>query len=268
MKFIALVRKSWGMSAALLLLACCPNNATAQDADNWQFEAILYGWYSGVDGTVKYPGGPGSGGDIAVDASDIVENMNMILMGGFHAKKNRWSIVTDLIYLNADDDANSNLTVGPGSGVPVNASVGMDITTWIVSGGIGYDLVQNERWTLALIGGARYLAADVDVTMDIQGPLPFARPPAEKSGSADLLDGFVGLRGALMLSGNWYIPYHFDVGAGDSDLTWQAFAGLGYRFGWGDVRLGYRYLSYEMDDDMLLQELEMSGPILGLGFRF
>ena len=27
------------------------------------------------------------------------------------------------------------------------------------------------------------------------------------------------------------VPYYADLGAGDSDLTWQLFGGIGYRFG-------------------------------------
>ena len=103
--------------------------------------------------------------------------------------------------------------------------------------------------------------------MNLSGPGPqsFAR---ERSKSDEQLDGIVGLRGKIQLNENWYLPYHADIGTGDSDLTLQLFAGIGYRFGWGDIKLGYRYLKYELDDDALLEELEVYGPLLGVGFRF
>lgn len=261
-------KQSWIAYVAVLLLFCTAQSAAAEDGNTWQYELTLYGWYAGVDGSVKYPGGPGSGADIAVEASDIIENLEMAFMGGFQARYNRWSIITDVIYMDAGDDANRTVTLGPAPGVPANASVAIDLTTWLLSGGIGYDVVQADRVTLAVVGGVRYLAVDVDVKMGLQGPLPFPGPAAERSESRDLLDGIVGVRGLIRLNENWFLPYHFDIGTGDSDLTWQAFAGVGYRFGWGDIKLGYRYLSYDQEDDKLLQDLALSGPIMGVGFRF
>jgi len=67
-----------------------------------------------------------------------------------------------------------------------------------------------------------------------------------------------------MLNENWYLPYYVDIGAGDSDLSWQLFGGIGYQFNWGNIKLGYRYLKYDQDDDEFLQDFEFYGPILGV----
>ena len=64
------------------------------------------------------------------------------------------------------------------------------------------------------------------------------------------------------------MPYYADIGAGDSDLTWQAMAGIGYSYGWGDVLLTYRHLSYDEGTDGLVQDLELSGPAIAVNFRF
>lgn len=69
-------------------------------------------------------------------------------------------------------------------------------------------------------------------------------------------------------AGRWIFPYYADVGAGASDLTWQASVGLGYRYDWGDLKLEYRHMNYQGDEDALVQELTMSGPSLGATFRF
>jgi opacity protein-like surface antigen len=69
-------------------------------------------------------------------------------------------------------------------------------------------------------------------------------------------------------SGTWAIPYYLDVGTGSSALTWQAMAGIEYRFRWGDVQLSYRYLYYDMKDDEMLKGVSFSGPGLGVNFRF
>ena len=61
----------------------------------------------------------------------------------------------------------------------------------------------------------------------------------------------VGVRGSAVLSsdGKWILPFEADIGAGNSNWTSQAFAGLGYRFDWGDVVLSFRNLSYDQSGD-------------------
>jgi len=85
----------------------------------------------------------------------------------------------------------------------------------------------------------------------------------------DLWDGVVGFRGSARLgAGNWFVPYYLDAGAGTSKFTWQAVVGVGYSFGWGDLLLVYRYLSFEQGDDQPVQRLEFAGPALGATFHF
>ena len=60
-----------------------------------------------------------------------------------------------------------------------------------------------------------------------------------------------------------------NAGKGDSDLTWEAQAGIGYAFRWGELVLGYRYLAWEQDDDSkVIRDLELYGFGLGGVFRF
>ena len=253
-------KKSWVAGVMVLLALCCASSAVAQDENTWQFEATLYGWYTDIGGTVKHPGGVIPGGPFDVDASDILDNLDMVFMGSFEARHNKWSIITDLIYL--DVGADKNTTVKTSSGIPLNANVDLDLSAWILSGAVGYDVVQTERVTLAVVGGVRYATMDVDVTLGMLGR------QAESSESEGLLDGIVGVRGFIKLNENWYLPYYADIGTGDSDLTWQALAGIGYRFSWGDIKLVYRYLNYDMDDGKHLEDFNVSGPVLGIGFRF
>ena len=261
MKLTELVKKKlWIASITLLLAFCCASSAAAQDENNWQFEATLYGWYTAIDGTVKHPGGAVPGGPFEIDASDILDNLDMVFMGSFEARNSKWSIITDAIYL--DIGADKNTTVKTRSGIPLNANVGLDLSAWILSGAVGYDVVQTDRVTLAVVGGVRYATIDVDASLGMLGR------QAERSQSEGLLDGIVGVRGYITLNENWYLPYYADIGTGDSDLTWQALAGIGYRFSWGDIRLAYRYLSYDLDDGKHLEDLEVAGPVLGVGFRF
>ena len=95
--------------------------------------------------------------------------------------------------------------------------------------------------------------------------------PAQGSIGRDtnLWDGIVGMRGEFGVGdGNWSVPYHFDIGAGSSDLTWSAMAGLSFAFNWGDLMFIYRHLGYDQDAVGLLQDFSFSGPAVGARFRF
>ena len=64
------------------------------------------------------------------------------------------------------------------------------------------------------------------------------------------------------------MPYYLDVGTGNSDLTWQALAGIGYSFKWGEMIAAWRYLDYEMPSDKRIADMNFSGPAVGAVFRW
>lgn len=72
----------------------------------------------------------------------------------------------------------------------------------------------------------------------------------------------------MNLTENWYIPFYGDIGTGESDLTWQLFAGVGYKFEKFDVIVAYRYLDWEFDDSPIFDDLDINGPLAGIKFRF
>ena len=80
----------------------------------------------------------------------------------------------------------------------------------------------------------------------------------------------VGLKGRANFGadGKWFIPYYVDVGTGQSQLTWQVSAGVGYRFGWGSVLATWRYLDYNFKSDSKIESMNFSGPTIGVSFQF
>lgn len=271
MKVAELFKQKLGVVTLILLLGFCWVNHVAaqdtskQDTDKWEYALTLYGWYTDIGGTVSHsdetiiPGGP-----FTYDASDIIDDLSMVFMGGFEAKKNKWSFIADVIYLDVSGNNTSTVT-GKNGIVTGTTSAYMELSTWIVSGIVGYEVVKEERGTLSVIGGLRYSTIDVDSTLNLQ---IINTRTSYISKSEDLLDGIIGIRGDINLNNNWFIPYYADIGAGGSDLTWQALGGIGYRFSWGDIKLIYRYLDYKMDDGGILEDLNVSGGALGVTFRF
>jgi len=75
-----------------------------------------------------------------------------------------------------------------------------------------------------------------------------------------------------LLAGGRYLKMDadlkYDIGTGDSDLTWQALAGINYRFTRVHLTLGYAYMDWDFDKDSLLKDFTLSGPYAGIKFRF
>lgn len=228
--------------------------AERQSPDEWQFAAELYLWYAAIGGSTA------AGGDLEIDANDLIDGLNMAFMGNIAARKNRWGIMLDALYLNASD--NQSALVGS-TGVNVN----VELDGWVVNPMAGYLVVDSDNFFMNLVAGARYLSLSTDV--DLRNADPGAAPfNLGLSESGSNWDAMIGVRGEFSLNSEWFIPYHLDIGAGDSDFTWQAFAGLGYRFKSFDVLIGYRYLYWDFDDNAALGDLDLSGVGAGIKFYF
>lgn len=61
---------------------------------------------------------------------------------------------------------------------------------------------------------------------------------------------------------------YLDLGAGESSLTWKAFAGVGYTFGWGDVTVAWRHLAYEAKSGESVEEVDFDGPAIAASIRW
>lgn len=86
--------------------------------------------------------------------------------------------------------------------------------------------------------------------------------------SRDTFDGFAAGRATWPFAQRWSVTVYGDVGAGDSDLTWQASALLGlHSHNWG-LGFGYRVLSYDFEQGSDELDLAFEGLMFGLDFRF
>jgi hypothetical protein len=258
-------------AAALIgLTAAAPAGAD----DGWRFGAALYGWFPSVDGSLTFPNGaagPGGSGsaDLSVDADQILDALDFVAMGIFEVRKGPWGAFTDIIYLDLGGSSDERLDalVPGGPGISVDAELDFKSTVWTLAA--QHSLYESPQLSANGFAGFRMLAVDVDLALSVDGPLPPELPTARLSRDLQNWDGILGLRGEVRPGGNWFMPWYVDVGAGDSELTWMATAGVGYRFGWGDVVLAYRHLAYEIENDADA-ELDMSfgGAGLGVVLRF
>ena len=240
---------------AALVLVSTGSMAATPSTNDWQFGLTLYGWLPDVDGTLKYEL-PDAGEDVDVDIGSILDNLELTFMGTFEARRDKFSLLADVIYLGLGNDTRFQL-----GNTPVKGKLEMNSDYWVISAMAGYRLLDTEQSRVDLIGGLRYLSADISTSMTILKKRKFSE-------TEERWDGIVGFRGNYKFNQHWYLPFHADVGAGDSDLTWQAMLGIGYRFGWGDLQLVYRHLAYEQSSDRFIQDLAFSGPAFGASFHF
>jgi hypothetical protein len=261
-----------GMLALLAAAPLC--RADSVPAEQWSFTLTPYVWLPTVHGTLNFNAPPPTPGapTVALEPSRYLNNLDLALMLGFEARKGDWSIFTDAMYLEFSNEKAAVRTVsGPGGivQVPVNTNTSVGLKSVIVTLAGGYTVARADSGTLDLIGGVRYMTMEASLDWNFAGSPGLMAQSGTYSQRDDLWDGIVGVRGRLNWgSSKWFTPYYLDVGTGASALTWQALAGIGYSFGWGDVILTYRYLAYDMKDDKLLQNTSFGGLALGASFHF
>jgi len=204
--------------------------------DQWQFSGAIYMWGADMAGQTH------RGSEVEVGFSDLLDNLEMAFMGAFVARKNNWSFLTDVIYLDIGVENTTELSIPIGGNLlPVTTTTDLDVKSWVMHFAGGYGLYSEGKSRLDLIGGARYLDLSMDLFLELQSLGPGQSRIISES--LTTWDGIVGLKGQASLGERWYLPYYVDIGAGDSKLTWQASAGIGFRAGrvW-DLALVYRHL--------------------------
>jgi hypothetical protein len=259
--------------AAPMLFASFP--ASAQATDSWRFQAAVNLYLPDIGGTTTFPSS-GGGGGATLDAKTILENLKMAFMGTFEASKGPWGVFTDVLYMDIGDSRSGfrEISIG-GLPIPADASASAEYDLkgwgWTIAG--TWHAVADTAATLDVVAGARLLDITQTLTWNITGnvgPIPVPGRAGTSEVEVKNWDALVGVKGRVALSadGKWYAPYYFDVGAGDSKLTWQAVAGVGYSFGWGDVVATWRYLDYEMKSGKAIESLTFNGPSISAVFRW
>jgi len=245
------------------LVLAHPVLAEETSPDSWKFSGGRYAWTPSVKGETAL------GTDIDVSFSDIIDNLDIVLMGMMTARKDKFSLLVDVIYMDIEDDSDYSLFSGPLNQVSLSLT-NVEMEAWVVTPAAAYTVVDSDRLQLDLLAGARYLYIETGIKLREQGPLTTRE--TSPSESNHVWDGIIGARGNISLNEQWALPFHFDVGTGDTDLTWQAFGGAGYKFNNMDIVAGYRHLEWDFDDSdtggNLFNDLYISGPVVGLRYHF
>jgi hypothetical protein len=260
---------------ATTLLLGAALSSQAQDA--WQWNATIYGWFPSIGGSTAFPSGGGGGGSgVDVSAQQILDSLKFTFMGTLEGSNGRWGFLTDVVYvdLGASKAGTRDVTIG-GVQLPagVDANLYLDIKGWVWTLAGTYALASTPKSSSNLVFGTRLL--DMRQTLGWQfngniGGLPLPGSSGNSEAKLSNWDAIVGVKGRISLgdSGHWYVPYYADIGTGESKFTWQALAGLGYRFNWGSVVAAWRYLDYEFKSGNALQSMNFNGAAVGVNFHW
>lgn len=268
----AVRRRCRTFSLATILLL--PLVAVAETTDNaWSGRAVLYGWLPTMKGETRYddPDAP----DGEVDIGRILESIDTVFMGAISLRRGHWGLISDYIYLDLSDEQSNTASLnldrlGPSLDLGYSAKLRVTGYVWNLAG--TYRLVDEPGYNIGILAGFRYLDLEEELILRATVGDPSS---GGSSGRVNLkakdgvLDGIVGVHGQVRVGGSrWYVPYYLDIGAGDTDYTWQALSGIGYAYRSLDFSLTYRHLEWHVDSSQNLQSLSFSGPMLGIGLRW
>ena len=236
-----------------VLLGIAP---AAHAAPEWSFTP--YAWIAGFDGSIGAAGGDSGLGDrVSLDFGKLGSNMTL---GGFMLngswRDGRWTAFGDWTYAKVESDAPTRVPT-------LYGSVDAEIKGNVVQANVGYSLIATPPTHLDAYVGVRFY--DIDLRMKLAGGVA---PEVTLDGNANWTDGVVGLRYTTRFAGPWEAFGQADVGGGGSELSWQAIGAVGYRWNWGAVFVGYRYLHIDYDDGPYKMDAALAGPLIGANFRF
>ena len=90
--------RALGMTVLLMVMAMSANAAEPGSADEWEFDGAVYLWGASIDAK------PVGGDNIHISFSDIIDDLDIAMMGSLGARKDKWSLLGDFIYLYIEDE--------------------------------------------------------------------------------------------------------------------------------------------------------------------
>lgn len=121
-------------------------------ASGWEFQASLYGWFTGLDGDIGV-----NGFDVGFSESflDVLPDLNMAAMLRFEARNGKWGAIVDGFYV--------DLGVSGKPPGPLYNSASMDLKQFMGELSIAYRVYESPSGFVDVYAGARYNGFKVDL---------------------------------------------------------------------------------------------------------
>jgi hypothetical protein len=245
------------------------------DQPDWALQVTGYLWATGLNGNIS-PFRRAPTLHVEKSFSDVMDDLNF---GGFvniWGRYDRFVLSGDLMYVDTTDSkATGPLPALQILGLPTlppGAAINADVDTqeFMATLQAGYRIVDTEGFTLDALAGARFWHISNEVAVTASHPLigSVSATHKENFGWVDPVIGarvFFGVTDRLSLQGQVDIG---GFGAG-SDLTWSALATVNYIFtDTLSVSAGYKVLDVDYSHNGYVFDSRLSGPVVGLTYRF
>ncbi|CAN7784110.1 hypothetical protein LJR267_009882 [Paraburkholderia hospita] len=226
--------------------------------DSWKFEATPYFWAAGVEGWSRI-GARTPTAHFDANFSDVFRNLDFGAMGSFEARKGRWGILFDGIYIKLSQTSEPLLGGSLGT-----EDLSAKQTILQLAG--AYRVFDGPSLAVDVLAGVRYTYVDGDISLSTSALLPNG---LSRGDHASWTDGFGGVRAVFALTDKWSFTGYLDGGAGGTKHSWQFLASANYTFSKTFVaKAGYRILSMDYEKPDFLYNMRTRGFFAGVGIRF
>ena len=247
------------MSAEAVVASDATASATlAEDSQTprdgrWDVAFTPYLWVAGMKGDIGIPRGDN---EVEIDKSfaDVVGSLKFAFMGTLDVRYDRFVALSDVMYISLGADAE-----GIRDAQFLEGRVNTSALVVAVAG--GYRVVDRGPMFVDLVAGGRLVSLDAKV--ELRGPLTSRERKASKSN----LEGLIGGRVRVPLGKNWGMAIYGDVGTGS--VIWQMLGTVQWDISnhWR-MAAGYRHMSINHKKDDFKFDVALSGPIVGVTYRF
>jgi hypothetical protein len=195
--------------------------------------------------------------NVDVGFGDILRHLQMAFMGVFEARYDKWGFLADVSYLAAKVSASGPLGF-------VDAKL-TDKTTFATFA-VAYRFVdQRNLWVDAVAGGRAWWLSD---RLDITAPGPRS---VSVTRDQNWFDPVIGLRARAYVNPKTFLQLYADGGGFGvgAKSDWQIAGLLGYDYSRSLTFFGgYRYMAVNYNRNNYLFDVNLSGPIAGMTFKF
>lgn len=243
-------------SVASSTASIAAQDATA-DGDDWNVSFTPYVWVAGAKGDIGIPRGEGNEIEIDRDFADTLSNLKFAFMGSLDVEYNRFVALADVIYLSVGAEAE-------GIRDPQFFEGEVDTSVFVSTLAVGYRVVDQGPMFVDVVVGGRLVSLDVEI--ELEGPLMTRRAEESKSRISPLFGGRV----RVPLGRDFGLALYGDVGGFKStDVKWQLVGTVQWDISshWR-LAAGYRHMQIHYDKRDFEFDVALSGPIVGVSYRF
>jgi hypothetical protein len=235
--------------------APAPQKTNAADDDSWHIAVDPYLWFAGAHGTL---GARGRTASFHASAADVLSKFNIGLMGAVEARKRRFVVPIDFMWIKLSDDK-----AFPQSPFPGITSVKAKATETILTPKAGYRVVDSPKLKADALIGLRYWHVGENLSFQPSGLL------SNYSQAANFVDVIAGAKISMALSPKASVTVFGDAGAGQANVDYQVAGVLGYRVKpTVMLGLGWRYLDVNYrPSSSFVYDAAQSGLLLGVSIN-